>query len=345
MESLTARLVGRFGPRTAQWCAAVPELLARLASRWGLVLGGPLPDGASSVTLRCRWPDGTPAVLKIGPERELLAEQAVMLGWFAPSGRVPAVLGGVRKVLCGVRGVRCVLSARRAEALVLDVLGLSPGGARVRAGRRGRRAGLCGHPLALDAAAGAMVLEEVVPGTPVAELPAPGPGPWAELMAALHGAAPAATTPRLLRGRMEEAFARVGRRLAEPAVGARLDAAAWDRALGRCERLLDTETTTVLLHGDLHPGNVLDGGAGRGLVAIDPKACAGDPCFDAVDFVVAGAGREGVEARCAGVAAAYGLDPDRLHAWSRVDAAFAAVARLGAGDEGPAVEELLALTR
>lgn len=290
VERLTARLVGRFGPQVAQWCAAVPELLARLASRWGLVLGGPLLDGASSVTLRCRWPDGTPAVLKIGPERELLAEQAVMLGWFAPSGRVPAVL-------------------------------------------------------ALDAAEGAMVLEEVVPGTPVAELPPPGPGPWAELMAALHGVAPAATTPRLLRGRMEEAFARVGRRLAEPAVGARLDAAAWDRALGRCERLLDTETTTVLLHGDLHPGNVLDGGAGRGLVAIDPKACAGDPCFDAVDFVVAGAGWEGVEARCAGVAAAYGLDPDRLHAWSRVDAAFAAVARLGAGDEGPAVEELLALTR
>ncbi|MFE1150757.1 aminoglycoside phosphotransferase family protein [Streptomyces albidoflavus] len=290
MESLTGRLAGRFGPRIAEWCAAVPELLAQLASRWGLALGGPLPDGASSVALRCRWPDGTPAVLKIGPERELLAEQAEMLGWFAPSGRVPAVL-------------------------------------------------------ALDAEAGAMTLEEVVPGTPVAELPGPDPARWAELMAALHGAAPAATTPRLLRGRMEEAFARVGRRLAEPAVGARMDAAAWDRARRRCERLLDTETATVLLHGDLHPGNVLVGGAGRGLVAIDPKACAGDPCFDAVDFVVAGAGREGVEARCAGVAAAYGLDPDRLHAWSRVDAAFAAVAHLGAGDEGPAVEELLALTR
>ncbi|MFF8565684.1 aminoglycoside phosphotransferase family protein [Streptomyces albidoflavus] len=290
MESLTARLAGRFGPRSAEWCAAVPELLGRLASRWGLVLGGPLPDGASSLTLRCRWPDGTPAVLKLTPERELLAEQAVLLGWFAASGRVPALL-------------------------------------------------------ALDAEAGAMVLEEVVPGTPVAELPAPCPGPWAELMAALHGAAPATTTPRLLRGRMEEAFARVGRRLAEPAIAARMDAAAWDRALRRCERLLDTETATVLLHGDLHPGNVLDGGPRRGLVAIDPKACAGDPCFDAVDFVVAGAGREGVEARCAGVAAAYGLDPDRLYAWSRVDAAFAALARLGAGEEGPAVEELLALTR
>lgn len=291
VESVTARLAGRFGPQVAEWCAAVPELLAQLASRWGLVLGDPLPDGASSVVLRCRWPDGTPAVLKLTPERELLAEQDVMARWFAASGRVPAVL-------------------------------------------------------ALDAEAGAMVLEEVVPGTPAADLSvAPSPERWAELMAALHGAAPAATTPRLLRGRMEEAFARVGRRLAEPAIGARMDAAAWDRAVRRCARLLDTETATVLLHGDLHPGNVLDGGSARGLMAIDPKACAGDPCFDAVDFVVGGAGREGVGTRCARLAAAYGLDPDRLYAWSRVNAAFAAVAHLGAGDEGPAAEELLALTR
>ncbi|MGW4374393.1 hypothetical protein ACWEJ7_12085 [Streptomyces albidoflavus] len=80
-------------------------------------------------------------------------------------------------------------------------------------------------------------------------------------------------------------------------------------------------------------------------MAIDPKACAGDPCFDAVDFVVGGAGLEGVGTRCARLAAAYGLDADRLYAWSRVNAAFAAVAHLGAGEEGPAVEELLALTR
>jgi hypothetical protein len=46
--------------------------------------------------------------------------------------------------------------------------------------------------------------------------------------------------------------------------------------------LLDTQTTTVLLHGDLHLGNALDGGPSRGLIAIDPKACVGDPCFDAV---------------------------------------------------------------
>lgn len=149
----------------------------------------------------------------------------------------------------------------------------------------------------------------------------------------------------MLRDRCEEAFARVGRRLSEPAISARIDVTAWSRAGQRCEQLLDTEATTVLLHGDLHLGNVLDGGAERGLMAIDPKACVGDPCFDAVDCVVAGAGLEGVETRCARVAAACGLDGDRLHAWSQVIAPFAAIAHLGNGGEEPVIDELLALAR
>ncbi|MFF2377356.1 aminoglycoside phosphotransferase family protein [Streptomyces xiamenensis] len=234
MESVTARLVRRFGPQVAGWCAGTPDLVARLASQWGLSLGESLPDGASSVALRCRLPDGTPA--------------------------------------------------------------------------------------------------------------APLPGQWSDLLTALHEVAPPPLPTRVLRGRCEEAFARVGRRLSEPAISARMDVTAWDRAVQRCERLLDTETTTVLLHGDLHLGNVLDGGAERGLMAIDPKACVGDPCFDAVDYVVAGAGLEGVETRCTRVAAACGLDGDRLYAWSRVIAPFAAIAQLGSGGEKPVIDELLALT-
>ncbi|MFB6506750.1 MULTISPECIES: aminoglycoside phosphotransferase family protein [unclassified Streptomyces] len=291
MESVTARLVRRFGPQVADWCAEAPDLIARLTSQWGLSLGESLPDGASSVTLRCRWPDGTPAVLKISPERALLAEQVGMLEWFTASGRVPCVL-------------------------------------------------------AFDKEAGAMVLEEIVPGTPAEDMPAASlPEQWSDLLAALHGVTPPPLPTRVLRERCEEAFARVGRRLSEPAISARMDITVWDRAIRRCKRLLDTEATTVLLHGDLHLGNVLDGGPERGLMAIDPKACIGDPCFDAVDYVVAGVGLEGVETRCARVSEACGLDGDRLHAWSQVIAPFAAIAHLGSGGEEPVIDELLTLAR
>ncbi|MGW7595227.1 aminoglycoside phosphotransferase family protein, partial [Streptomyces rubiginosohelvolus] len=92
VDSATTRLVRRFGPQVAEWCADTPNLIARLTARWDLTLGESLPDGASSVALRCQWPDGTPAVLKLSPDRALLVEQAGMLGWFAASGRVPAVL-------------------------------------------------------------------------------------------------------------------------------------------------------------------------------------------------------------------------------------------------------------
>ena len=71
----------------------------------------------------------------------------------------------------------------------------------------------------------------------------------------------------------------------------------------------------VLLHGDLHPGNVLDGGAARGLVAIDPRPCVGEAAFDAVDWVFWGM-REpsGWRARSRELAPAPGVDPERVWA-------------------------------
>jgi len=290
MEDVGARLVRRFGPEVDRWLAEVPAVSARLASRWGLVLGEPFGSGASSVTVRCRWSDGTPAVLKLSPDRALLTRQVQMLRVFASSGRVPAVLS-------------------------------------------------------IDAEAGAMVLEEVLPGTEAEDMPPTSlPQLWGDLLAALHAVAPPAQWPWDLRGRCEEAFVRIGRRLSEPAIGARIDQATWRRAIRRCEALLDTQTALVLLHGDLHLGNALDGGPSRGLVAIDPKACLGDPCFDAVDYVVAGAGHEGVEARCRRVAIACGLDGDRLFAWSQVIAPMFAIAYLTNDGSEPAIDELLTLT-
>jgi streptomycin 6-kinase len=199
--------------------------------------------------------------------------------------------------------------------------------------------------LAADAGTGAMVLEEVVPGTEAGDMPqASLPDQWGELLAALHAVAPPARWPLDLRGRCAEAFARIGRRLSEPAIGARIDRSTWQRAIRRCEWLLDSQGRLVLLHGDLHLGNVLDGGPSRGLVAIDPKACIGDPCFDAVDYVLAGAGQDGVETRCQRVAAACALDGDRLYAWSQVIAPMAAISAITYDGPASVIDELLALT-
>ncbi|RSM85943.1 aminoglycoside phosphotransferase [Kibdelosporangium aridum] len=290
MEDVDARLVSRFGAKAEGWLAEVPAVAARLATRWGLVLGDLFDSGASSVVMRCQWPDGTPAILKFSPDKALLTKQVEMLRLFAPSGRVPNVL-------------------------------------------------------ATDAETGATVLEEVLPGTMAEDMPQTSlPQQWGELLAALHAVAPPAQWPLDLRGRFDESFARIGRRLSEPVIGARIDQATWQRAIQRCDTLLDTQDRVVLLHGDLHLGNALDGGPSRGLVAIDPKACIGDPCFDAVDYVVAGAGLEGVEARCERVATACGLDGDRLYAWSRVVAPMVVIAQLTYDGPEPVIDELLALT-
>jgi streptomycin 6-kinase len=200
--------------------------------------------------------------------------------------------------------------------------------------------------LAADSEAGAIVLEEILPGTLAEDLPQdPMPRQWGELLSALHGVAAPATLARDLRGRCDEFFTRIGRRLSEPLIGRHVSHVVWQQAISRCHRLLDTQPRTVLLHGDLHLGNVLDGGTSRGLVAIDPKACLGDPCFDAVDYVVAGAGQEGVETRCERVAVACGLDGARLYAWAQVIAPLAAIACLSEGDPQPVLGELLALAR
>lgn len=73
----------------------------------------------------------------------------------------------------------------------------------------------------------------------------------------------------------------------EPATAARLRRSDFERALEELATLSASPSPTVLLHSDLHLGNVLDGGS-RGLVVIDPMACVGHPCVDAIDYVLAG---------------------------------------------------------
>ncbi|ROP36314.1 aminoglycoside phosphotransferase family protein [Saccharothrix texasensis] len=175
---------------------------------------------------------------------------------------------------------------------------------------------------------GAVLLTAVLPGTPVDEAPiSPSPGEWADLVTALHTVPPGGGRWPSLRDRCEEAFARIGRRLTDPAVAAHVPTGMWARALDRCRALLDTQPQ-VLLHGDLHPGNVLDGGPGRGLVAIDPRPCVGDPCFDVVDYALTATGRGTITTRATTIAAATNLSPTRLHDWCRALAPMIAISYL-----------------
>ncbi|WP_319980622.1 fructosamine kinase family protein [Lentzea sokolovensis] len=70
----------------------------------------------------------------------------------------------------------------------------------------------------------------------------------------------------------------------------------------RARKLAEDNVKPVLLHGDMHPGNVLQGSAGP--VAIDPRACVGDPAVDWMDFVHGGYDLHGAD-----------VDLDRVHEW------------------------------
>jgi streptomycin 6-kinase len=291
MQEMTSRLTRRYGTGVAGWCAGVPALADTMARRWRLTLGEALPGGNSSVAFRCVGSGGLPAVLKLSPDLEVVAEQVTTLQLFSAGGRVPDVL-------------------------------------------------------AADVTAGAVLMELIEPGTRADELPEPPAAPdWAELIRALHVAPVPPGYGRDLRAQCDGFFDRIGRRVSEPAVGRWVTPADVQRGAARCQDLVATETTRVLLHGDLHLRNVLDGGPARGLVAIDPRACVGDPCFDAVDYLLAGAGRDGVAARCAALACASGLDEGRLYAWCRAVAAIVAITYVTRPGAEKAVAEMLALAR
>jgi streptomycin 6-kinase len=156
-------------------------------------------------------------------------------------------------------------------------------------------------------APGALLLEAIPDGTP---LEAAGVEEVAALIGDLHAVAPPPGTPSLAE-RVDFVF-----RPGSPFHAGRDGA----RALAADDR------PARLLHGDLHPANVLHGGAARGLVAIDPRPCAGDPAFDAIDWVTWRT--DDPRRRCRELAALLGLEAERLWRWHE---AFAARAAGGAG--------------
>ena len=99
-------------------------------------------------------------------------------------------------------------------------------------------------------------------------------------------------------------------------------------------RLAADPVTAVVLHGDLTPANILDGGPARGLVAVDPAPCVGDPAFDAVDLLLWGPeNADTFITRADQIAAVLGVDANRLIRWAAAFAAMNALEIAEASDD------------
>jgi streptomycin 6-kinase len=108
-------------------------------------------------------------------------------------------------------------------------------------------------------------------------------------------------------------------------------------AAATARELLDEPRDVVVLHGDIHHGNILDFGP-RGWLAIDPKHLIGERAFDFVNIlrnpdaqVALAPGR--FSRQVAVVADAAGLDRARLLKWTLAFTGLSAAWILGDGDQ------------
>jgi streptomycin 6-kinase len=182
--------------------------------------------------------------------------------------------------------------------------------------------------LAVDETVGALLIEAIEPGTPLVEA---GLHPSIESVIAL-------ITSLHNEGLDDRSYPPVAHRIAhlfesgrknyerKPQLLEVVPPDLYERGRQLAMRLAGDAPATVLLHGDLTPANVLDGGEERGLVAIDPSPCSGDPAFDAIDLVMwQAADPETIAARAEQLAPAIGADSERLMDWCTAFAAMNAL--------------------
>ncbi|HYW87798.1 MAG TPA: aminoglycoside phosphotransferase family protein [Chloroflexota bacterium] len=178
---------------------------------------------------------------------------------------------------------------------------------------------------AADVSVGALLLEAIVPGTMFLEsatFPVPD---VAQLLTSLHTTGiPDPSYPPLERhvAYLFDSWAR--HRKQQPELIEVVSPDLFERGRRLAFGLTAQTSPTVLLHGDLTAVNVLYGGDQRGLVAIDPAPCLGDPAFDAIDLVL-GPGQsanlwhaddvDAITARAVALAPAIGVDATRILDW------------------------------
>ncbi len=257
--------------------------------------------------------------------------------WFSELPGVLGVLSGRWQVECDSvipRGsvavvVRCRMSDGRAA-----VLKISPDRRRLALEAAALRRWTTGHTpavLALDSQLGALLLEAIEPGTPLDSTSAyPTLGSMAGLLNSLHVDMPGSSYPAAAQ-RITYLFDSSAKLYQlHPQRAELVSPELYEQGRQQAARLAQDGSPTVLLHGDLTPSNILDGGERRGLVAIDPAPCLGDPAFDAIDMVFWQADDVAtIRARATSLAPAIATDVERLTAWCTAFAGMTALELAG----------------
>ena len=188
----------------------------------------------------------------------------------------------------------------------------------------------CARLLAADLEQGALLLERVLPGTPLSAVSDE------EEVAAIA----AAVMRRLWRpAPVGHGFPTVddwvmGMAQGAPALRATGRAFPWhmlDRAVDLYQELATSTGAAMLLHGDLHQGNILAAGREPWL-AIDPKGIVGPSIWETgplllnaiADDTTTGDARRILSRMVARLAETLGFDRDALRAWGVVRAVLAA---------------------
>lgn len=193
--------------------------------------------------------------------------------------------------------------------------------------------------LATDPTHGAVLMEAIEPGTALDESGrVPAMSAVAALLHALHDHAPPAASVRSVAQRITALYvsgqANYDRR---PDLHDLIPRSLYDRGFRAAESLASEPSRRVVLHGDLTPANVLDGGTRRGLVAIDPAPCWGDAAFDSIDLLMWQAeDLATLNARAHELGHRLGSAPERLVAWCAAFAASVALEETEAAAEGVA---------
>ncbi|MBR8743613.1 aminoglycoside phosphotransferase family protein [Nocardiopsis sp. MG754419] len=196
----------------------------------------------------------------------------------------------------------------------------------------------------VDADRGAILMERVDGETIAAKGVLPPMETIGGLIAELHAVEITPAQRRELRpltARVQFIFDMWNRERVEGPAAEVVPAALMHHASAKARDLAGGDVDIVPLHGDLHPGNVIDGGP-RGLVVVDPRACLGDGAVDAVDWALWKATDVAeVERRVGVLSRAMGVDGDRMMEWVRAFAPCVAVAKVNRGQTGSVELDLL----